>query len=142
MKSRLFPGGIILVAGFLLALVPFVLFPVCTESVALPSGKSLPMRCLYTGHVESALGVLLALLGFLLCFYTNRAVRFGICLAGFCLSLLILAVPTLLIGVCLNTTMPCHIGTYPAVMVLGGFTALVFLILCIRYGRGLANNEH
>lgn len=137
MTQRLFPGIFVILLGLLLIFIPFHLFPVCADSIPLPSGKSVPMRCFYTGQVEVGFGIALMLLGFSLGIFINKAIRFGLCLAGLCLALLILAVPTVLVGVCMNPTMACHIGTYPALMVVGGFSALLFLFLSITYGKGL-----
>ena len=137
MAQRLFPGGIVIFLGLLLVFVPFHLFPVCADSIALPSGKSIPMRCFYTGRVEVGLGIALMLLGISLVIFRNKAIQFGLCLAGLCFALFILAVPTQLVGVCLNPTMACQIGTFPALMVLGGFVVLFFLTMAIVYGRGL-----
>lgn len=140
MAQRLFPGGIVLFLGLVLLFVPFHLFPVCAESIVLPSGKSIPMRCFYTGRVEVGLGIALMLLGLALVLFTHRAIRFGLCLAGVCFAVFILAVPSQLVGVCLNPTMACQIGTFPALMVLGGFVALFFLAMAIVYGRGLGTH--
>ena len=142
MAQRLFPGGLVILLGIMLLFIPFHLFPVCADSIALPSGKSIPMRCFYTGKVEIGLGIALLLLGVSLSLFTSRLIRFGLCLAGMCFALLILAVPTLLVGVCLNPTMACQIGTFPALMVLGGFATLFFFIMTIVYGRGLRTREH
>ena len=135
--QRIFPGSIVILLGLLLFFTPFHLFHVCADSIALPSGKSIPMRCFYTGRVEVGLGIALMLLGLFLGIFRSKGIRFGLCLAGLFFSLLILAVPTMLVGVCQNPTMACQIGTLPALMVLGGFGVLFFLLMSVAYGRRL-----
>lgn len=136
MRQGSIPGLILVVLGIVLSFVPHYIMPVCQHGIQLASGDVAPMRCFYTGQMEMACGVALAVLGVFVLLARSVPMRRGLGLAGLLLSLLILAVPTVLIGVCPGEAMPCHAGTYPAVMVLGVVSALVCLLCCVRTARG------
>ena len=126
MKNRLLSGLLCVAAGLLLIAVPAYLLPVC-EAVTPPF-----MKCFWTMRVEVGLGCALLLLGLMLVLSSNPAVRLGLSLGGVCLAALAVAVPTVLVGVCGMDTMPCRMGTLPA-LVLTGSALLVGLLLNIAW---------
>ena len=114
MKNRLCSGLLCIAAGLLLIAVPVYILPVC-EAAAPPY-----MKCFWTMRVEVGLGCALLFLGLMLVLSRNIGVRLGLSLGGVCLAALAVAVPTVLVGVCGMDTMPCRMGTLPALVLTGG----------------------
>ena len=88
------------------------------------AGKLLPMPCGYTARAETGLGALVALAGLGVLGLTSYGSRraFGLMTAG--LGVVVLAVPTLLIGMCAAPDHVCRVATQPALILLGGITVL------------------
>lgn len=61
---------IILILSLILALVPFVIAPVCP---AMPNGSF--MNCHYTGQLVMYLGILLSILGSIVIFINNKKIK-------------------------------------------------------------------
>jgi hypothetical protein len=126
-------AGLILL-GVLIAITGWYIFPVCEmdgKFVETKAGKLLPMPCGYTARAETGLGALVALAGIGLLGLTSYDSRraFGVMTAG--LGVVVLLVPTALIGMCAAPDHICRVATQPALILLGGITVLVggYLIL-------------
>lgn len=130
MKQRLLAGLPVVVTGMLLAAVPGHLLPVCAVRDGAP-----PMKCHWSGNMLAGFGWTFVALGILLFLCRSREMRQGISLASLALAATAALVPTHLIGMCASPTMPCRMGTYPAVMILLAMLALenVLNILFLRH---------
>ena len=135
-----------LLLGAVLALTPFVLFPVCGP---MPNGKH--MMCHYSGTFIAGMGALIVVLS-LLAFWGHRK-RWVSSLSGILsivAALLCYLVPMRIIvigdkagwgwecGLCKAADMACHTTTMPAVTVLVSALVLVNVVALIHgfVGRG------
>ena len=110
MKNRISISVLFILSGVLLVLIPTVLFPVC-------STEKMKMACYFTKKAEIGLGIVIAALGVLYFFFKNEGVRLGISLSQILLTVLVLAYPLKLIGICKNSEMACRVKTLPALIV-------------------------
>jgi len=114
------------VSGLLVILVPTLLLPVCHQKVETKAGALLPMPCHYTARAELAVGGLLILTGMLL-YASKRRPETGMTLSLVTLGLgvVVILIPTILIGTCRDPEHPCNLGTKPALLLLGLLTMAV-----------------
>jgi hypothetical protein len=131
-------GGVLLVLGILIAITGWYIFPVCEmegKFVETKAGKLLPMPCGYTARAETGLGALVGLVGLgiiaLPSYGSRRA--FGVMTAG--LGVVVMAVPTMLIGMCAAPDHICRVATQPALILLGGITMVGGLYLTFARDR-------
>ena len=139
MKKNTIIGIIILVLGALLALVPQFILPVCSKMLELANGNAVPMACHYTGLFATVAGILIAFYGLLSILLRKAQTWIALGFGTVALAFATLLVSTALIGVCKNATMPCHMGTQPAVIVLCALIivcGIVQLITGIKTSRG------
>jgi hypothetical protein len=127
-----------IVLGAIVAAVPHYIFPVCQYYGMLMqtmNGMYVPMKCYWTAMAEVGLGALIVVTGIVLIVSkqteTRRALGFVLAALGVVVAL----VPTYLIGVCPTLDHPCHAGTQPALILLGGIT-IVVAIITIATPRG------
>ena len=127
-------GVVAVVLGFLVAVVPHYVFPVCQYFgmlVQTMGGTYLPMKCYWTAMAETGIGALIFVVGLLLILSkqneTKRALGFVLGALGIVVAL----VPTYLIGVCANPDHPCRIGTQPALILLGVVIVIVGIIAVV-----------
>lgn len=132
------PGIFLILAGILLALVPHILLPVCEGVVATASGGNVPMKCFWTAKAELGTGALTAFAGLLYCLSRNPGVRFGIAVMTAATGMLGMAFPTLLIGVCPSETMPCRMGTLPALVLINAAIVITALLACLSNRRAMS----
>ncbi len=118
-----FFGAALAVLAIAIAVVPA--FTDCQsqgKSLTTSTGKTVPMKCHWTGVAEIGVAVPLFVVGGLMA--TNRRrdnIRnFGI--MGIVLGALVIAFPTRLIGVCQTPTMLCHTVMSPTLITLGSIS--------------------
>lgn len=121
MKNRLLVPFIYVVMGVIVALIPFVLFPVC------PSHE-MRMACYYTKQAELGIGIVVAALGLIYIVFNDTGVRKGLSIAQLLNALLVILFPLKLTGLCSGSEMACRIGTKPALTVAGVLIAAFSLI--------------
>ena len=141
MNRSVFYGMVFIIAGTLLALTPQVLLPVCEGSVTTASGGSIPMKCFWTARAELGAGALVALGGVLYCVFRDAGVRLGIVLMTAAATLLAMAFPFVLIGVCASETMPCRMGALPAVVLLAALVLVAALFACKGLSREITRKQ-
>lgn len=132
MRQRLFPALLFVVLGLLIALTPWILFPVCEKTIQTVSGMQAPMKCFWTGKAASGAGGIIAVAGLFMALAASPAVRQGIALALLPVSLFVFLLPLHIIGVCAAETMPCRMGALPALEMLSTLTALAALFTVLR----------
>ena len=87
------------------------------------------MACYYTGRAALGIGLVIAVLG-IVALFVKENVRIGLSIAVIVNSLLMIAVPTFLIGVCKSSMMHCASVTRPTLIVLS-VLALVFAAISV-----------
>jgi hypothetical protein len=132
-------GIVVVVLGFLVAIVPHYVFPVCQYfglHIELGPGIYLPMPCWYTAMAEVGVGAVVVTLGLMFFFSirneTRRALGFVLAALGIVVALL----PVYLIPVCPEVWHPCHIATLPALVLLGCALVIVAVATVVAY-RGV-----
>ena len=87
--------------------------------------KDMPMACRYTARVALGLGVVIALLA-IIGFFAPSRVRVGLISPMPVLGVLVVLVPTMLVGVGVEVSMMhCHMVTMPTLIVLGVLLAVL-----------------
>lgn len=116
MIKRIFPGSLFIILGFLEAIGPHTIFPVCGAK----NGEF--MKCHWTAQAELGIGLSISILGALLIILASRQVRIGISITIGLNSILVILIPSTLIGVCSGIHMNCHTFTWPTLNLLGCLT--------------------
>lgn len=123
MKNKLFASIPSIILGILIAIAPLTFAKVCqTEG-------GMHMACYYTGRAALGIGLVIAVLG-IVALFVKENVRIGLSIAVIVNSLLMIAVPTFLIGVCKSSMMHCASVTRPTLIVLS-VLALVFAAISV-----------
>lgn len=123
MKNKLFASIPSIILGILIAIAPLTFAKVCQ------SEGGMHMACYYTGRAALGIGLVIAVLG-IVALFVKENVRIGLSIAVIVNSLLMIAVPTFLIGVCKSPMMHCASATRPTLIVLS-VLALVFAAISV-----------
>ena len=127
MSKNKITGIVIALLGLLTALIPTVIFKVC----AAMDGKF--MKCHWASQVEVALGIAVLVLGLLIVLAKENAASSAYAAASAINGVLVILIPTVVIGVCGSADMPCHSGTKPALIIAGALIAAAGLINAVSY---------
>lgn len=130
MKNKLFASIPAIVFGVLIAIAPLTFAKVCA------SEGGMHMACYYTGRAALGIGVVIAVLG-IISLFVSEQVRAGLNIAIIVNALLMLAVPTFLIGVCKSPMMHCASVTRPTLIVLSVLAA-VFSAVSVYFDTNTA----
>jgi cellulose synthase/poly-beta-1,6-N-acetylglucosamine synthase-like glycosyltransferase len=120
---------VLIVAGLVLIFVPS--FYTCAaqgKAIQLPSGKSIPMKCLWTARAEIGLGILLVAVAAFLFISRKLESRRFLSILTLILGILIVLFPTSLIGVCVNPDMPCVVVMKPTLLLIGIVTIALGIV--------------
>lgn len=123
---------VLIVAGLVLIFVPS--FYTCAahgKAIQLPSGKSIPMKCLWTARAEIGLGVLLLAVGAFLFVSRKLESRRFLSILALLLGIFIILFPTSLIGVCVNPDMPCVVVMKPTLLLIGIVTGALGIVATV-----------
>ncbi len=124
--------------GFVaLALVAAItpLFTDCQSqgrAITLANGKTIPMKCHWTGQAELALALPLVAVGMMTTASRRRETIRALSVAGIFLGAMVLFVPSMLIGVCASNDMLCNLIMRPTLMMAGALTMGIGLVTLIR----------
>ena len=127
MTKNKITGIVIALLGLLTALIPTVIFKVCAAM------DSKFMKCHWTSQVEVALGIAVLVLGLLILLSKENAAASAYAVASAVNGVLVILIPTVVIGVCGSADMPCHSGTKPALIIAGALIAAAGLINAVSY---------
>ena len=123
MKNKLFASVPNILFGALIAIAPQTFAHACT-------GHDMPGACHYSQQAATGIGVVILVLG-VVALFGNVQIRIGLNIAAIANALLLLAVPTFLIGIiCKGAMMHCRMVMLPTLIVLGVLT-LVFAAVAI-----------
>jgi hypothetical protein len=113
-------GSLLIVLALVIAIVP--IFTDCLangRALTTDTGMKVPMKCHWTAIAEIGMAIPLALVG-LFNFTSKRKETFRtLNLIGLGLGALVIAFPTVLIGVCANKAMPCNLIELPTLILSG-----------------------
>ena len=127
MNKTKITGIVIAVLGLLTALIPTVIFKVC----ATMDGKF--MKCHWTSQTEVAVGIATIVLGLLIVLSKESSAQAAYAVASAINGILVILIPTAVIGVCGSADMPCHSGTLPALIIAGSLIIATALINAVPY---------
>lgn len=122
MKNKLFASVPNILLGALIAIAPQTFAHAC-------AGHDMPGACHYSQQAATGIGVVILVLG-VVALFVNAQVRVGLNIAAIANALLLLAVPTFLIGICKGAMMHCRMVMLPTLIVLDVLT-LVFAAVAI-----------
>ena len=109
------------------------------KAIELPNGKSVPMKCHWTARAEIAVSVPLLLCGLFMLLSGRKETGRQQALMAIALGLIVVLLPTMLIGVCAKADMVCHALMKPMLTLAGivvmALGALLF-VLGARHQKG------
>lgn len=125
MNNRLIMGILVITLGILVALIPTIIFPVCTDMIELMNGKTLFMKCHWSAMAEILVAILMVFDGMLFITFRQRETRLALNIMLLLFGLTVLLIPTVVIGMCETVTMACRLGTEPALKIIGIITMVL-----------------
>lgn len=121
MKKTQIWALVVLVLGIIVILIPWQLFPVCGVGRYAPPAGMLPRMhgCDSTLKAATVLGILVMIAGLLPMFAKHYWAGLVSAVSTAVIGGLLILFPTVITGVCRVPTMPCVIGTKPALIIAG-----------------------
>ncbi len=104
------------------------------KAITLANGKTVPMKCHWTGVAEMTTGIPLMAVGAMMIASRRRRYLQSLGVLGTILGIIAILLPNTLIGVC-STTMLCNTIMQPSLTILGSLaivTSLGGLVLSLR----------
>ena len=129
-------GVLLVVLSLVVAIVPQ--FTDCDsqgKAIALPNGKTMPMKCHWSGQAELAVAAPLAVVGVLLVLSRRRETIRALALLGIVLGVAVVLVPTGLIGVCSSDMMLCKVMMQPALILAGALAVVLSVVAVLLAGK-------
>jgi hypothetical protein len=129
-------GGFSIVLALAIGLLP--VFTDCQSqgrALELANGKTVPMKCHWTGIAEIGVAIPLALVGVFDIFSKRKETYNFLSGTGGVLGALAILFPTALIGVCANPTMLCSMVMKPGLILSGSLAILVSAVVFISSRR-------
>lgn len=129
MKNKLFASVPNILFGALITIAPQTFAHACT-------GHDMPGACHYSQQAATGIGVVILVFGVVIlvfgvvALFVAPQIRIGLNIAAAADALLLLAVPTFLIGICKGAMMHCRMVMLPTLIVLGVLT-IVFAAIAI-----------
>jgi hypothetical protein len=113
-------GILLIVLALVIAIVPILTDCLANgRALTTADGKTVPMKCHWTALAEIGLAVPLLLVGIFDITSKRRETFRTLSLIGLALGALVIAFPTVLIGVCANKMMPCNMIELPTLILSG-----------------------
>jgi hypothetical protein len=113
-------GALLAVLALVTAVVPF--FSDCQsqgKQMTLANGMTMPMKCHWSGRAELALAIPLMAMGLFLIFSRRSESLRSLSLTSIVTGVLMVLIPTALIGVCGSAQMICNSVMKPTLILLG-----------------------
>ena len=115
---------LLVLLALVISIVPF--FTDCSSQgrvLTLQNGRTIPMKCHWTGRAELAVALPLAVVGALLALSKRKETRQFLAITGAVLGLMAALLPLVFIGVCSTAEMTCKMIMEP-VLILAGVVAI------------------
>jgi uncharacterized membrane protein HdeD (DUF308 family) len=128
-------GIMLIICALIISIVPQVTS--CQsqgQQITLQNGKTIPMKCYWTGQAELVDGILLLIVGILLIVSKRKETMMFLSIIGIALGIVAILLPTVLIGVC-ATLMICNTVMKMALLILGPLViidSVVGLIVALK----------
>jgi hypothetical protein len=119
-------GILFVVLALVIGIVP--IFTDCQSqgrAIELANGKTIPMKCHWTGRAEVAVAVPLAGVGILFLLGRRKETRRALAVVAALLGLMAILLPAWLIGVCSAAEMVCKMTMEPILMLAGVLTVVL-----------------
>ena len=130
-------GGLIVVLALVVGIAP--VFTDCQSqgrALKTDTGKTVPMKCHWTGIAEIGVAVPMLLVGVLSVTSKRKETIRTLAAFGVALGALAILFPTYLIGVCPNDTMVCNMIMKPILISAGVLAVGLSLIVALRAKKG------
>ena len=114
------PAILIATLAIIIGVVPF--FFNCQydgKALTLADGRQVPMKCYWTARASLALAVPLLAVGLLLAFSRKEETRRALTLLGAVVGVVVILLPTWLIGVCQHPGASCNLVMKPTLILAG-----------------------
>lgn len=98
------------------------------KAIELPNGKTVAMKCHWSGVAEIGVAAPLVVVGAMMTFSRRKNTLGSLSVLGVVLGAMAISFPAGLIGVCSNPMMTCVSAMKPALLSLGGVTAAVGVV--------------
>jgi len=122
-------GSIIIILALVIAIVP--LFTDCEsqgKSIVLANGKTIPMKCHWTGRAALAMAFPLAAVGLLMAVSRRKETQRALSVVAAVSGIMVILLPTYLIGVCASPDMICNMIERGALILAGVLALAVGLV--------------
>lgn len=123
-------GVLLIIVALAIAILPqFFNCQYDGATITLPNGKTISMKCYWSARASLIVGIPLAFIGLFLVLAKKRETRMMLAVVGALLSAFAIALPTQLIGVCMDMTKQpsCLLVMKPALIGLG----VAGVVLCL-----------
>jgi hypothetical protein len=130
LKSILLVIGIVIMI-FAVGVAVIPRFTTCESQgklITLANGKTIPMKCSWSGQAELALGIPLFAVGAMMTASRRKENIRNLSILAIVLGAVMLLVPTLLIGVCTTAGMLCNAVMSPALILVSSLVILAGII--------------
>ncbi len=130
-----FFGIALVVVALAVAVLP--MFTDCQsqgKAIALANGKTVPMKCHWTGVGELAVAIPAVGVGAMMTFSRRKENRRNLAVLGGIVGVVTMLLPTQLIGVC-STQMLCNTVMKPSLLALGGVAITVSALAFVSAWR-------
>lgn len=127
---------VIMILALVVAIVPA--FTNCSYDgrvLTLQNGKTVAMKCTWSAKAELALGIPLLAVGVLMLVSRRKETIRAMSILGLVLGVLVILIPTSLIGVCASADMDCNAIMKPTMIVSGIILILVSAVAFILNER-------
>jgi len=122
-------GSIIIILALVIAIVP--LFTDCEsqgKAITLANGKTIPMKCHWTGRAALAMAFPLAAVGLLMVVSRRKETQRALSVVAAVSGIMVILLPTYLIGVCASPDMSCNMIEKGALILAGVLALAVGLV--------------
>ena len=134
-------GAINIILGALVITLPHCILPVCEYFgmyMETKMGMLVPMKCHYTAYAEVGVGATIIVASVVLMVSNMVQTKKALSIVGAVLGINVMLLPTYLTGMCGMASMPCRIGTQPALLILG---VLIIIVNAIGFFKYRAKKE-
>jgi hypothetical protein len=127
---------LIVILAILIGLVPqFFNCQYDGKGLILADGRQVPMKCYWTARASLVVAIPLLVVGLLLAFSRQREPRRALALLGVIDGILVILLPTWLIGVCQHPGASCNLVMKPALILMGILVIVASLISLVLSSR-------